>query len=103
MDPRFFRKYADLVTEAEQDTNEGWVGNALSKLNWDSGDIKDTQPDGDIAVKQDIAKNPVPSKAEMNSPEYRQKIIADLTARAKAGDKGAAASLAALQRSQVSK
>lgn len=80
--------------------DEGFFGNLADKLNWDSDDIKDTQPDGDVAVKQAFAAKQ-PSREEMRSPEFRQKMIANLTARAKAGDKGAAASLAALQRSAV--
>ena len=67
---------------------------------WDAGDISPTQPDGNIAVNKELSGK-LKSKAELNSPEHRQKMIADLTARAKAGDRGAAASLAALQRSKV--
>ena len=68
--------------------------------NWDSGDIKDTQPDSDIEVKNAL-RDQLPTRAQTNSPAYRQKMIADLTAQAQAGDKGAAATLAAFKRSGV--
>lgn len=69
---------------------------------WDSGDISPTQPDGDIAVKNAL-RGKLQTPAQSNSPANRQKMISDLTTRAQAGDKGAAATLAAFKRSGVTK
>lgn len=88
------QRLADLNKEAKS------LG--VKEGGWDSGDISPDQPDGDIAVKNDL-RGKLKTPAQANSPENRQKMIANLTAKAQAGDKGAVATLAAFKRSGVTK
>lgn len=81
--------------------DEGWFDTLANKLNPDSSDIKNTQPDGNLELNRDLA-GALKSRAEINSPANRQKMLADLTANAATGDPRAISTLAAFKRSAMS-
>ena len=74
MDAKFFRKYADLITEAEQSyvLDEGWFGKMLDKLNWDS---PEAQRAGDNQEKEFRTRwAELAPRARAGDPEAQKEI-----------------------------
>ena len=71
MDPKFFRKYADIVAEAEQ-FDEGWFGKIVDKLNWDSAESEAGFKKQMAAYKQQWAE--LAPKARAGDPEAQRQI-----------------------------
>jgi len=72
MNPQFFRKYADIIAEAEQQVDEGWFDNLLSKLNWDSAEADAGYKKQIEAYKQEWAE--LAPRARAGDPEAQKQI-----------------------------